>query len=68
MDLTTPTFFISFETVVMLNRVGSDVNKGLLPPVLLLLDEAELGGHVMAEFCGPCGTTGDPFEGKDLAL
>ena len=47
MDLTTPTFFISFETVVMLNRVGSDVNKGLLPPVLPLLDEAELGGGVV---------------------
>ena len=45
--------------MVTLNRVGLDVNKGLLAPVLLLFDNAELGGSVMAEFRGPCGTTGE---------
>ena len=54
--------------MVSLRSIGSDVNKGLLPPVLPLLDEAELGGGVMAKFRGPCVTTGDPLEGKDLAL
>ena len=52
----------------MLRRIGSDVNKGFLPPVLPLLDEAEFGGGVMAEFRGSCGTTGDPLEGEDLPL
>jgi len=47
--------------VVTLNSTSSDVKKGLLPPEL-----AELGGGVMAEFRGPCGTTGDFLEGKDL--
>jgi len=47
--------------VVTLNRIGSDVNKGLLPLVLSLFGDAELGGGVMAKFRGP-------FEGKDLAL
>ena len=57
--------------MVTLKSIGSDVNKGLLPPVLPLLEEAELaelGGGVMAEFLGPCGTTGDPLEGEDLPL
>ena len=57
--------------MVTLRSIGSDINKGLLPPVLPLLDEAEcaeFGRGVMAEFRGPCGTTGDPLEGKDLAL
>ena len=56
------------QTVVTLRSIGSEVNKGLLLPVLPLLDEAELGGGVMAEFRGPCGTTGDPLEGEDLPL
>ena len=59
------------QRVVTLRSIGSDVNNGLLPPVLPLLDEAELaefGGGVMAEFRGPCGTTGDPLEGEDLPL
>ena len=54
--------------MVTLKSIGSEVNRGLLPPVLPLLDEAELGGGVMAEFRGPCGTTGDPLEGEDLPL
>ena len=54
--------------MVTLRSIGSEVNKGLLLPVLPLLDEAELGGGVMAEFRGPCGTTGDPLEGEDLPL
>ena len=56
--LTTPRFFFVFQMV----------DKGLLLPVLPLLDEAELGSDVMAKFRRPCGTTGDPLEGKDLAL
>ena len=52
--------------MVTLNRIGSDVNKSLLPPVLPLFDDAELGGGVMAEFRGPCGTTGDCLEGEHL--
>ena len=35
------------QTVVTLRSIGSDVNKGLPPPVLPLLDEAELGGGVV---------------------
>ena len=54
--------------MVTLRRIGSDVSKGLLPPVLPLFDDAELGGGVMAEFRWPCGTTGDPLEGEDLPL
>ena len=54
------------QTVVTLKSIGSEVNRDLLPPVLLLLDEGELGGDVMAKFRGPCSTTGDPLEGEDL--
>ena len=48
-----------------LRSTGSDVNKGLEPP---LFEEAELrgGGGVTATFEGPGGTTGDPLEGNDL--
>ena len=52
----------------MLNRIGSDVNKGLLPPVLPLFDNAKLGGGVMVEFGWPWGTTGVPLEIEDLPL
>ena len=50
-----------------LRSTGSDVNKGLEPP---LFEEAELrgGGGVTATFEGPGGTTGDPLEGDDLPL
>ena len=50
------------QTVITLRSIGSDVNKGLPPSVLPLLDEAELGGGVMAESRGPCCTTGDCLE------
>ena len=51
--------------MVTLRSTGSEVNKGLLPP---LFEEAELGGGVKAEFRSPGGTTGDPLEGEDLPL
>ena len=59
--------FFFRQTVVTLRSTGSDVNKGLLPP---LLEEAELGGGVKAKFGGPDGTSGpgDPLEGDDLPL
>ena len=54
--------------MVILNRIGSDVNKGLLPPVLPLFDNAKLVGGVMAKFRWPWGTTGVPLESEDLPL